>query len=85
MIKNCYILETLQDNIDYSKLVTENNGEVNLYFDSHKILAFTPGEDTIYEHLGYFYNLSKKLKLPYQKCLDAFETHYRKLLKDVRK
>ena len=35
----------------------------------------------VYEHLGYFHNLSKELKLPYEPLLAKFKEHRLKLIK----
>lgn len=75
---------TLEENIKGTILVNDTNAKTNLYFGKHKLLELTPDRSSVHEHLGYFHELSKHLKLPYQKCLDAFEVHYRKLLKTVK-
>ena len=37
-------------------------------------------KNEVYEHLGYFHNLSKKLKLPYEPLLAKFKEHRLKLI-----
>ena len=48
-----------------------------------KVMEFNVDGSSVYEHFGYFREVSKQLSLPYQKLLDAFEARFRELVKEL--
>lgn len=72
---------TLEASLKASVLKEENKGCFCLFMDKLKVMELSRDGSSVTEHLGYFHETAKALRLPYQKVVDAFANHYRQLLK----
>lgn len=75
-MKTFQFRDTIAANLNLASLDAAGNLEVQ---GVTIIKQLNKGE--VYEHLGYFHNLSKELRLPYEPVLTKFKEHRLKLLK----
>ena len=75
-MKTFQFRDTIAANLNLASLDEAGNLEVR---GVTIIKQLNKGE--VYEHLGYFHNLSKELRLPYEPVLTKFKEHRLKLLK----
>lgn len=68
--------DTIEGNLNNCHLDANDN----LISHGEVIIKQLPKGELL-EHLGYFHNLSKKLKLPYNPILEIFEKHRKQLIK----
>lgn len=78
-MKTFQIRNTFNDNLIEAKL----DASGNLVVQGIAIIKPLPRGE-VYEHLGYFNQLSKELKLPYEPTLNKFKEHRLKLIKSKK-
>lgn len=78
-MKTFQFCDTIAANLNLTSLDTAGNLEIQ---GVTIIKQLNKGE--VYEHLGYFHNLSKELKLPYEPLLAKFKEHRLKLIKSKK-
>ena len=71
--------DTIEANLELTRLTSTGNLEIQ---GVTIIKQLNKGE--VYEHLGYFNQLSKELKLPYEPTLNKFKEHRLKLIKSKK-
>ena len=71
--------DTIEANLELTRLTSTGNLEVQGMVAIKQL-----NKNEVYEHLGYFHNLSKKLKLPYEPLLAKFKEHRLKLIKSKK-
>ena len=72
-----HILNTIEDNLKTSYLDVCENLEIK----GVVVLKQLPNGE-ILEHLGYFHQLARELKLPYEPLLNKFKEYRLKLIKN---
>ena len=80
--------DTLEDTLALATIKKEKIGKSRktkptMYMGLVKVMEFNVDGSSVYEHFGYFREVSKQLSLPYQKLLDAFEARFRELVKEL--
>ena len=71
--------DTIEANLELTRLTSTGNLEVQ-----GMVVIKQLNKNEVYENLGYFHNLSKKLKLPYEPLLAKFKEHRLKLIKSKK-
>jgi hypothetical protein len=68
----------MQTELDYlmGDLVSKN-GKFILMYSSVEVIQYGDDGETIFEHLGFFYQLNRQLSKPYNLLLEAFITHFK--------
>ena len=69
------VKNTLQENLRLCSVDTSGN-----LVNTKVIILKRLSKNEVCEHLGYFHNLSRDLKLPYAKVLEAFKQYHLKLV-----
>lgn len=75
-------LETLEQHIKFADFVVRND-RPELVYNNITVMEYGINKETIFEHLGFFYQLSTELKTPYQALLNAFTVHFNELTKNI--
>lgn len=79
-----YHLRDVEEHLKHTDLVIDPVTKIpSLKYNSYTVIQYGPDKATPYEHLGFFFQLSKETKRPYESLVKLFLDHFKEISKDI--